>query len=160
ERPAGDRMALDEVARHPHALRPLAGKHAHDRAHVPDPSARGELRSGLFDVDDLASAIGAAVRTGPVAQRRFTALRARDDVRRGERVVRPALVALRSRRAAFRYGHPAILLRAGSLVARERAQRRQARIGGDAGRTPARAGVEVGTTARAEPATGLATQRP
>src|SRR5207247_6355456 len=75
---------------------------------------RGSAFPGL---DDLAPAVGAAVRARPVAQGRLATLRAGDHVRRRERVVRAPLVALARRGPALGYGHAVLLLCPASLPA-------------------------------------------
>jgi hypothetical protein len=66
-------------------------------------SRRYELLLGYFD--DLAAAVRAAVTAGAMAHRRLTAFWARDHVRRGEGVVRAALVALRVGGLSLRDNH-------------------------------------------------------
>ena len=93
-------------------------------------TATGAGISTLGRLDDLAPAIRAAVGARAVTLRRLAALRAGDDVRGGERVVRAALVAFARRGAALGNGHDGLLFRRLSRAARQGAQRRKPRIGG------------------------------
>src|SRR6476660_9536023 len=102
----------------------------------------GRYASGLLDVDDLAPAVLAAMRTGTVSQHRLRAARTRDPARRPERIVCPPLVAFRARGASLRNRHakpPAALTRRGRSSAcgapragdrRSRRSRRTARCCG------------------------------
>ena len=95
---------------------------------------RSRTRAQPPRLDDLAPAIRPAMRARAMAQRRLAALRTGDDVRRGERVVRATLVALRSPRyGAWERPSRVSSVGAGSLAARERVQRRP---GADRGPPP------------------------
>src|SRR4029079_11538988 len=90
-------------------------------------------------------------------QRPLAALRAVDRVRRGERIVRATLVALRRRRATFRESRDLPSFSVRELEARERRQAdfRAGRL--DVAR--ARTDVAIRSTLRAEPLAIVAAER-
>src|SRR5262249_24242652 len=90
---ARGRRRLRHVAPHPHLLRPLPRKEQREQ---------GSL---LVGGDDLAGAIGPAGRADPVRGLGLPALRAQRGGGHRERVVRPPLVALRTRGAILGNGH-------------------------------------------------------
>src|ERR1051326_2560972 len=115
---------------------------------------RARLDSFLRDLDDLPPAVLAAMGARAVALCRLAARRTGDELRHHEGVVRPALVALLTRRSSLRYGHP--VLRRGSAL--ERPQRLETRIDPLLA-TAACSGVQVCAAVRTEPAAIVATKR-
>src|SRR5262249_44476333 len=116
--------------------------------------------SPFLDRDHLASAVGAAVRAGTVAQGPLTALGTSDHVGRAERVVGSPLVPLGCGRAALRNCHAYSSSVTGYALptAQQRLQCRQARVP-QAGGTIAGDDVQVRSTPRAQPAAILRAQR-
>src|SRR5207244_8530439 len=120
----------------------------------PPPSDRPRARHvalAFLDVDDLAAAVRAAVRTGAMALRRLATLRTGDHVGCLERVVRAPLVSLRRRRAALGDGH-----RVSSSCRRLLGSRMRGGI--LRADTSARALVQVRAAALAEPPAALPAQ--